>query len=628
MELQSSGYRRSPVIFTFILIMLKMILFRQFVFQGIQVDKLLTDAAAVLTLLCVVELITSAKWKGTVFGVLNAVVSVLLFASTVYFSYYGTVPTYTALHGLDQVLQITDSVGATLQTSYYLLLLDIFILAIVYVIKWLRGVRGSGRKRIAKPLYVLIAAVLCVAVSGTYIRIGSTIPNEIVQAESLGFLDYQVAAAMKARKEKSAMKNGNIEETAAAAANLQYTYSYHGGEAVAAGTPNYFGTAKGKNVIVVQLEAFQNFPIHLAVEGQEITPVLNKLVGESFYFPHFFQQIGQGNTSDAEFMSNTSIYPTGVIAMSTGYGNRTIPSLPRLLQQDNYESNTFHINDVTFWDRNRMYPALGFSKYYDKPYYNNDNFNSFGASDEEMYRVGLEKLQVLRQQDKPFYAQFITTSSHHPFKVPENYQQITVSDSLQGTQLGDYLMAMNYTDYALGKFIDELKASGMWDDTLLVLYGDHFGLQSQDNDPEWVSSQLGINYHDKLSRFNIPFIIHVPGLEGQEVDQVGGQVDIMPTVSNLLGISLKERGYTAFGQDLLNIDRNVVGMRYYLPTGSFFNNDILFVPGKGFEDGTAVDIRTLEPVTDFSMYRNDYDYILGLMKLSDEYVRLLPKRAP
>ncbi|MNF03829.1 hypothetical protein D3C80_2032240 [compost metagenome] len=65
-----------------------------------------------------------------------------------------------------------------------------------------------------------------------------------------------------------------------------------------------------------------------------------------------------------------------------------------------------------------------------------------------------------------------------------------------------------------------------------------------------------------------------------------------------------------------------------MPTGSFFNNDILFVPGKGFEDGAAYLIRTLERVEDFSAYRSDYDYILKLMKLSDDYVRLLPKRAP
>ena len=80
------------------------------------------------------------------------------------------------------------------------------------------------------------------------------------------------------------------------------------------------------------------------------------------------------------------------------------------------------------------------------------------------------------------------------------------------------------------------------------------------------------------------------------------------------------------GHDLLNVDRNVMGMRYYLPTGSFFNDEVMFVPGKGFDDGTAVSLKTLQPVTDISSYRTDYDYVLKLMKLSDEYVKLLPLR--
>src|SRR5690606_22650157 len=121
-------------------------------------------------------------------------------------------------------------------------------------------------------------------------------------------------------------------------------------------------------------------------------------------------------------------------------------------------------------------------------------------------------------------------------------------------------------------------------------------------------------------------IIHLPG-EGIQrvVDQVGGQVDILPTIANLMGISLEDRAFAALGNDLLNIDRNVLGMRYYLPTGSFFNNEIMFIPGKGFEDGKAISIKTLKPVHNIAPYREDYDYILKLMELSDDYVRLLPK---
>ncbi|MFD2880461.1 LTA synthase family protein [Paenibacillus rhizoplanae] len=156
-------------------------------------------------------------------------------------------------------------------------------------------------------------------------------------------------------------------------------------------------------MIVIQLEAFQNFPLHQSLDGQELTPVMNGLADEGFYFPHVFQQVGPGNTSDAEFISNTSVYPIATLAMSTGFGDRELPSLPRLLRDKGYEAYTFHVNKVGFWNRNELYPALGFNGYYDKGYFKNDQFNSFGASDEQLYATAVEKLAQLQKKGTPFF---------------------------------------------------------------------------------------------------------------------------------------------------------------------------------------------------------------------------------
>ncbi|WP_132305153.1 LTA synthase family protein [Paenibacillus sp. BK033] len=609
-----------------LLLLVKSVLFRLFLFGELKWNGLLADAAAWLGLLLIVELVTAARWRGIAYWAVNLVVSVLLFASTVYFSYYGSVPTYTALKALDQVNQIQDSVESLIKSIYYIYFLDLAILAILYIVRLIRGTRVSGRKRIGQLRLVIGGLLVCIVVSGSLVYAGSDIPNELEQAEGLGFIGYQAAAAWNNQSEKAIASSGDIEQTKADINELMSSYSYQdqpGQPAV------QFGTAQGKNVIVVQMEAFQNFPLHLSVGRVELTPVLNKLADESYYFPHIYQQIGQGNTSDAEFMSNTSIYPTGEIAMSTGYGNRELPSMPRMLESKGYEASTFHVNDVTFWDRNKLYPALGFNHYYDKPFYTNDHFNAFGASDEELYKVAVDKLQALHEQKKPFYAQMVTVSSHFPFEVPKDRTDLTLPASMEGTQLGNYLQAVHYTDYALGTLIDRLKANGMWDDTVLVAYGDHFGLQPEKASAAEISQQLGIHYDDRLSRFNIPLIIHVPGQSGGHVvEQPGGQLDIMPTLANLLGVKPADEGVVPFGHDLLNINHNVFGMRYYLPTGSFFNNDILFVPGKGFDDGTAYSLKTMEPVRDFSKYKSDYDYIMKLMGLSDQYVRQLPKRTP
>ncbi|MCL6457734.1 MAG: LTA synthase family protein, partial [Gorillibacterium sp.] len=478
-------------------------------------------------------------------------------------------------------------------------------------------------------LFIIISLLLAVF----SIRSTASTPNELMRAELLGFPNYQASVLWHSLTTKNA---GPIDpaESAAAKAQLEQQLvtapvnspSSSPSSSPEVVQPELFGTQKGKNLIIVQLEATQNFVINLSVAGQEVTPVMNELMKKSLYFPNVYQQIGQGNTSDAEFMSNTSIYPTATEAMSKGFGDRALPSLPRILEGEGYSTMTLHPNDVTFWNRDKLYPALGFDIFYDKPSFVNDHFNDFGASDLELYRVGLEKITAAAATGKPFYAQFISLSSHHPFKIPEDKQSMKLPANIEGTQLGDYLQAIHYTDQALGTLVEGLKAAGIWDNTVFAFYGDHFGLQVDANKPADVSEKLGISYDARISRFNIPLMIHVPGDQGKVVERTGGQVDIMPTLANLLGLPASSDKFVPFGHDLLNIKRNVIGMRYYLPTGSFFNDDILFVPGKGFEDGTAVSLKTHEPVVDFSAYKSDYDYVLKWMKLSDEYVKQLPKR--
>ncbi|MFD2333339.1 LTA synthase family protein [Cohnella sp. GCM10020058] len=623
---------RVPAVFLVLtaLLWIKLALLRYFTFGEIAWSHIGADAAAVAVLTSLLAMFLPRRGRFVACWLLDALVSTILFAATLYFAHFGSMPTYTALLELHQVAQVQASVQSTMDPLYDLFFADLPVMAAVALIQWRIKKRRSAAVRFASfasaRWMAAIAFVACAGIVAGDVRQGLGIDNELAAADREGFLSYQVIAAIKADRESRQASAADLAQTVSEIEALQASFPYRK-SASSGAAPAHFGEAAGSNLIVLQLEAFQNFPLHLKVDGREVTPVLNRLADESYYFPRVYQQIGQGNTSDAEFMANTSIYPTAKIAMSTGYGDRALPSLPRLLQEDGYKAYTFHVNDVKFWDRNRLYPALHFDQYFDKPYYENDHFNDFGASDEELYRFGLEELAKTSAAGTPFYAQFVTASSHFPFKVPKDRQRLQVPDALEGTQLGDYLIAANYTDYAIGQLIEGLIKEGLWDHTTLAVYGDHYGLQPDDNDPAWVSRMLGIKYDSRVSRLNIPFIVHAPGQSnGRRVEQVGGQLDMMPTIANLLGKKPRDAGIVAFGQDLLNIDRNVVGSRYYLPTGSFFNDQVLYVPGTGFEDGTAVSLDTMEQVKDLSPYRGDYDYIMKLMGLSDRYVRLLPKR--
>ncbi|MBC8080404.1 MAG: sulfatase-like hydrolase/transferase [Gorillibacterium sp.] len=632
--------RKSPFLIVTILVLAKMQLFRFILFGGTSPLLFFVDLMSALLITSLIELLAPRRIRFMLYLGFWGVATLTLLGATVYFRYFGSVATYTSLFDLSQLPEVKNSVKSLLKPTEILYVADGIFFAMGWIItgmirfsrrniiRYSFRIEPEGFKlpRMAFSCIVVISLLLTVF----SVRASTSTSNELMRAELLGFPNYQASVFWQSLKTKtSVVPFLDTTEFAAAKSKLEQ-HMARTVDPSSEDTTNLaaytFGKQKGKNLVIVQLEAMQNFVINLSVNGQEVTPVMNDLMRESLYFPNVYQQIGQGNTSDAEFMSNTSIYPTATKAMSKGFGDRVLPSLPKLLKEQGYASMTLHPNDATFWNRDKLYPALDFDHFYAKSSFTNDHFNNFGSSDKELYRVGLEKIKAVSKRGKPFYAQFVSISSHHPFKIPKDKQGMQLPVDIEGTQLGDYLQAIHYSDEALGTLVQGLKDAGLWEHTVFAFYGDHAGLQVDQNEPAEVSQKLGISYDNRVARFNIPFMIHNPGDQAAVIERTGGQVDILPTLANLLGLQVNSDTFLTFGHDLLNIKRNVIGMRYYLPTGSFFNDDILFVPGKGFEDGTAVSLKTHQPVADFSAYKNDYEYVLEWMKLSDEYVNQLPKR--
>ncbi|WKL04219.1 LTA synthase family protein [Paenibacillus amylolyticus] len=347
------------------------------------------------------------------------------------------------------------------------------------------------------------------------------------------------------------------------------------------------GAASGRNVIMLQLESFQNFLIGLEVDGQEITPNLNQLARQSLYFPNFYQQVGQGNTSDAEFVVNTSFYTPPNGAATTVYADKALPSLPKLMSANGYQTATFHTNDVRFWNRDQLYKALGFDQYYDIDYFGTQDSIAFSASDEVLYSKTLDKLESMQSSGDPFYAHIISMSAHHPYTLPKNKVKLTLPERYKDTLPGDYLISQHYADQAVGQLIAGLKERGLWENSLFVLYGDHLGLPiySLDREDKVVMKELYGREYTSADMINIPLIISAPGVTpGVQLEQIGGQVDILPTIAGLTGVSLKDQLH--FGQDLLHEGGNLLPERYYLPSGSVLNDASLFIPAKGYGDGT------------------------------------------
>ncbi len=440
--------------------------------------------------------------------------------------------------------------------------------------------------------------------------------NETVKAEQMGILNYEAYSLLANQEEEQIDVAEITQSTINETKGIQVTSN-----------PVLFGAAKGKNLIILQMESFQNFLINLKIDGVEITPNMNKLAASSYYFPRFYQQVGQGNTSDAEFIVNTSFYVPPDGPATQMYAPKELPSLPKLLQAQGYDTATFHTNAVDFWNRGELYSALGFNRYYDKTYFSEEDTVFYGASDEVLYEKTAAELARMDRNDQPFYSHVISMSAHNPFSIPEDKYKMTLPERFEGTLVGDYIRAQNYADYALGLFIDELKQNGVWDNSLIALYGDHRGLpifSLKENDHLLLQEILGHEYTER-ELINIPLILSATGITTPSVkEQLGGQVDIMPTLSNLLGVSLDD--HIHFGQDLLNQSTyNLLPQRYYLPTGSFVNNEELFLSGSGFEDGQhytlSGDGNHTQQTTE-----DEFDRALELLHLSDSYVTQLPDR--
>lgn len=603
-----------PFVFFTIIFILKAFLAWGVIFDDLLPWKaLLTEIPFAWALFCIIERFASKRKLGY-YMIVNLLVTAIFFAAIMYFKYYGVIVTYHAAEQVNQVTAVSNSVFSLMDPYYLLIFTDIIILGVYFFF----NKKGRDYKKRKINLHngtrkYSIFFVLSVALCLFNILPNKASMNEIKKAQEMGILNYE-AYTIFAQEEPELVDSSDI--TQAAVNKLKGTNT-------TASSPLH-GTAKDKNLIIIQLESFQNFLLGLKLDGQEITPNLNMLMKDSLYFPNFYQMVGQGNTSDAEFVVNTSFYipPRGAATMS--YVNKVLPSLPRLLGDNGYQTATFHTNVVEFWNRGELYDSLGFDHYYDRSFFGEDDVFFFGASDDTLYSKTAEKLKEMDQDEKPFYAQVISMSAHHPFTIPAEKYRMKLPERYEGTFVGDYIRSQNYADDALGHFIEELKASGVWDNSIIMIYGDHMGLPiySLDNDDKELMREIYGHDYSYADMLNIPLIIHADeDVAPQTFEQVGGEVDIMPTAAGLLGISLDNN--LVFGQDLLSTTYNLLPERYYLPSGSFIASSGLLIPGNSYEDNTQYPIYNGKAP---AATEDEYNRALRLLQLSHSYITQLPDK--
>ena len=508
----------------------------------------------IMALVCGLLRLISPKAARAGFILLYFLAGFFMSVDSVYYSYVAKLPSVTQIGMAGQLLDITDTILNLLTWKHIFMILDFPLWFLYFLNRKPRSAETARTHGMHEPVFLLSCALFCgLALTGWGV-FGQFRPeymcNELYCYHTSDFINAAVSAYDDTPVDKSL-----------------YTLQDD------SGTP-WFGIAEGRNVFVLQIEALQNFVIGATYEGQELTPNLNALLGaDTLYFPHYYYQIGGGNTADAEFAVNNSLFAPESSGAYVQYPENDYYGLPWLLKENGYSgAHVFHNYKGDFWNRRTAYPFQGFDSYTALEDFEEIDPFPMGISDRQMFTQSMEYLTAW---EEPFYAFYITVSSHHPYAIPLKDREIALKPEDEGTLFGLYIQSVNYVDRVLGEWLDMLKEEGLYDNSVFILYGDHYALTNTDHQISGqVSSMLGRSY-TIYDVFNVPLIMHIPGsgVTGT-IGTAGGHIDVLPTLLCLLGVD--EVKTVMFGQNLLTAEEGFVCEQTHMSIGSFISDTIFF----------------------------------------------------
>lgn len=475
-------------------------------------------------------------------------------------------------------------------------ILDFPILAFFFFKKWIRMDNRPFNKRasfaVTSLSAMLFSANLFLAEIDRPELLTRGFSNYyVVRALGLpAFLGYSANQTYAANKERSKASEADLKPVE------EYIQQHY-----AKPNPEYFGMAKGRNVIYIHLESFQQFLIDykLKVDDKEyeVTPFLNSLYHskETFAFSNVFNQVKAGKTSDAETMIETGLFGLNQGSFMVNYGGtNTQQAAPFILSKNGYNSSAvFHGNAGSFWNRNTAYKQWGYNYFFDASYFtkqNSSNSFQYGLNDKYMLKDSIKYLERLQQ---PFYTKFITVSNHYPYTTSLSGDDLGFPlAKTQDETINGYFATANYLDSSIKAFFDYLKESGLYKNSIIVLYGDHYGISNSRNPA--LAPLLGKNSetwssYDNAMLQRVPYMVVIPGMDkGGIINTYGGEIDMLPTLEHLLGIESNK--FLQVGQDMLSPEHDQIvafrsanyfvtpeytsysGRTYYTKTGEEITN--------------------------------------------------------
>lgn len=565
------------IVLFFVLILFKVLSYgRQVMPTYFSYGAILPQVISSIVIIIALSILMKAKTRRRFLYFCNFLITLFIIGDITYFRYFKDVISIPVLINGIMLGAVESSVGSLFHVKD--LLYGIDLVTIYPLLNLIPKTEPVNIKFKWKAIACTALAIVCCTINGFKFyqlsveqpRLLSTMYNRVYVVQKLGTINYHYLDTFNTLC-SAVSRRVPISQTA----ETQIQTFLQSNQPSAS---SYTGMAKGKNLIVIQVEALQQFAINSKVNGVEVTPNLNKFIGKSLYFDNYFYQVAAGGTSDAEFISNNSLYPASSGAAYFLYAGNTFNSLPKELKAAGYDTTAMHGYKETFWNRNVMYKNFQFNNFYSENNYNINETVGLGLSDKSFLNQSLDKINNLK---KPYFNFMITLSSHYPYDDVKNYGSFDVG-SLDGSLLGNYLKAIHYTDEQLGMFLQKLDQQGILKESVVVIYGDHYAIPrdsfKQLADFENITDMTDLNWM-KLQK--VPLIIHFPDQSVKGINSIySGQVDLYPTLANLYGLNVK----SLMGKDLLNSSSGNVIFR----NGSFINDKAYY----NSQNNTYYDVKT------------------------------------
>ena len=376
----------------------------------------------------------------------------------------------------------------------------------------------------------------------------------------------------------------------------------------------YTGMFKGKNLIFILAEGFNEIAV-----DKDRTPTLYKMINEGFKFNNFYSPVFL-STTGGEFQATTGLIPTQEIL---GTWKREQPyiayGIGNIFSKYNYQVQSYHDWTYTYYKRNKTMETLGFNNYTGCGNGLEKKMNcEWLPFDSEMVNVTYEDYM---KGDKPFATYYVTVSGHSPYEAGDNVAMVykeEVADLPYDYQVKYYLAAQMELDKMLETLVNKLEETGHLKDTVIALVGDHYPYT------------LSIEQMNQVATYEKDDIIEVNKSnfllwnsemkEPIQVDKVGSQIDVLPTLLNLFGLDYDSR--LILGKDILSNSEGIAifsNRSWMTEYGSYNTATKKYIPKKELEGMTEKEyIRKINnkvanyfSVSKMIIDTNYYTYVLG-----------------